>query len=292
MADIKVKQSKKGTIKTLNKNVIKVQKIKDNLVSAKEKTKETYEKDYNSGTDYATNKITRAMTDAHNNIYRANKIGQNNFRKTQENIRKIKNKSKIKQRAKNISKLRKNTTKTAKTRIKTADRTAKTVKETTKATAKASKKAIQTARQTAKATVHAIKVTVKATITVIKAIIAGTKALISAIIAGGWVAVIIIIVICLIALLCSSFFGIFFSSEETSSNGKNMSSIISEINNEFISKITNIQTNTAHDEYDINSNRAEWKDILAIYAVKISNGQDETDVITLSEEKIDRKSVV
>lgn len=293
MADIKVKQSKKGTIKTLDANVIKVQKIKENLVSAKEKTKETYEKDYNSGTDYATNKITKAITNAPNNVYRANKIGQNNYRKTQENlhkaqenIRKIKNKSKIKQRAKNISKIRRNATKTAKTTIKTADRTVKTVKETTKATAKASKRAIQTAKQTAKATVHTIKVTVKATITAIKAIIAGTKALISAIIAGGWVAVIIIIVICLIALLCSSFLGIFFSSEETSSNGKNMSSVISEINNEFISKITNIQTNTAHDEYDINSNRAEWKDILAIYAVKVSNGQDETDVITLSEEKI------
>jgi len=65
MADIKVKQSKKGTIKTLNKNVIKVQKIKDNLVSAKEKTKETYEKDYNSGTDYATNRITNNINNRH-----------------------------------------------------------------------------------------------------------------------------------------------------------------------------------------------------------------------------------
>lgn len=294
MTDIKVKQSKKGTIKTLDKNVIKVQKIKDNLVSAKDKTKETYEKDYNSGTDYAINKITKNMSNVPDNVYRANKVGRSNFKrtqenlyKTQENIRRMKNKSKIKQRAKNISKIRKGTTKTAKTTIKTADKTVKTVKETTKATARASKRAIQTAKQTAKVTVHAIKATVKTTITAIKAIIAGAKALISAIIAGGWVAVIIIIVICLIGLLCSSFFGIFFSSENTSTNGKNMSSLIAEINNEFTSKITDIQNNTTHDGYDINSNRAEWKDILAIYTVKVSNGKDEADVMTLSDDKIE-----
>lgn len=65
-----------------------------------------------------------------------------------------------------------------------------------------------------------------------------------------------------------------------------MSTVISEINNEYITKITNIQTNTQYDEYDINSNRAEWKDVLAIYVAKISNGNNETEVMTLSDEKI------
>mgnify|MGYP003306270107 CR=1 FL=1 len=60
----------------------------------------------------------------------------------------------------------------------------------------------------------------------------------------------------------------------------------SEINNEYISKITNIQANTQYDEYDINSNRAEWKDILAIYVAKISNGNNETEVKTLADEKV------
>lgn len=49
-----------------------------------------------------------------------------------------------------------------------------------------------------------------------------------------------------------------------------MNVIISEINNEFMTKITDIQKNTTHDEYDINSNRASWKDVLAVYAVKVS----------------------
>jgi hypothetical protein len=85
-------------------------------------------------------------------------------------------------------------------------------------------------------------------------------------------------------MLCSSIFGIFFSSEDTSE--RNMSSVISEINNEFVGKITYIQNNTAHDEYDINSNRAEWKDILAIYSAKVSNGKDDVELMTLSEERV------
>lgn len=225
------------------------------------------------------------------NIYRVNKIGKSNFKQTQENlykthenIKRVQKKRKITKRAKNIAKIRKNVTKTAKTTIKTADRTAKGTKQTAKTTVKTSKRAIQIAKTTAKATVHAVKVAIKATVATVKAIIAGTKALIAAIVAGGWVAIVVILVICLIAMLCSSIFGIFFSSEDTF--GRNMSSVISEINNEFVSKITYIQNNTSHDEYDISSNRAEWKDILAIYSAKVSNGKDDTELMTLSEERI------
>ncbi len=292
MADIKTRQVKKGTVKTLDKNIVKVQRFKDNLISAKDKTKETYENEHNSGTEYATDKITRNMANIPNNIYRANKKGIESFRQTQENInktketiKKVQKKRKIQQRAKNISKIRKQTTKTAKTTIKTADKTAKATKETAKATVRATKRAIQSTKVAAKTTAHAIKVAVKATITAIKAIIAATKALISAIIAGGWVAVVIILVICLVAMLCSSIYGIFFSSEN-GTDGKNMSSVISEINSEYITKITDIQKNTKHDEYDIKSDRAEWKDVLAIYSAKVSDGKDEVELMTLSEERI------
>ena len=104
MADIKTKQSKKGTIKTLDKNVIQVQKFKDKLISTKDKTKETYENNYNSGTEYAINEISKKAESMPNNIYKVNKVGKNNFQQTQENLTKLqeniknlKRKSKIKQ---------------------------------------------------------------------------------------------------------------------------------------------------------------------------------------------------
>ena len=284
MKDIKIKENRKGTIKTIDKGLINTQKLKDNLISIKDKTKEPYENNYNSGGEYASEKITQTMSNMPNNIYRVNQVGKNNFRKTKDSIYKIKDKihnykrkSTIKQRVKNISKIRKNIKNTTKRTVKTAKTTAKvTVKTTQKVT-----KAIKT---TAKATATAIKVTVKATIATVKAIILGIKALIAAIAAGGWVVVVIILVICLIAFLCSSIYGVFFSSENE--NGTNMSSVISELNDEFMKKITDIQNSTEHNEYEINSNRAEWKNILAIYVAKVSNGDDEVELMTLDDKRV------
>ena len=54
----------------------------------------------------------------------------------------------------------------------------------------------------------------------------------------------------------------------------------------WIYKITNIQNNNTYDDYTIDSDRAEWKEVLAIYTVKISKGTNETDVITLDDNKI------
>ena len=92
MKDIKIKENRKGTIKTIDKGLINTQKLKDNLISIKDKTKETYENNYNSGEEYASEKITQTMSNTPNNIYRVNQAGKNNFRKTKDNIYKIKDK--------------------------------------------------------------------------------------------------------------------------------------------------------------------------------------------------------
>ena len=58
MADIKLKETKKGTIKTLNKSVVGTQKVKNNIISTKEKVLENTEKeDNNNGNIYAVNKV-------------------------------------------------------------------------------------------------------------------------------------------------------------------------------------------------------------------------------------------
>ena len=173
--------------------------------------------------------------------------------------------------------------------IKTAEKTTKATIKTTQKVAKTSVKVAQrtaqVARATAKATIKAIQIAIKISIAIVKAIITATEALISAILAGGWVAGVIIIVICLIAMICTSIFGIFFSSENDLGD-RTMSSVISEINMEFTSKMAEIQNTIEHDDYEINSHKAEWKDILSVYAVSISGGKEQTDVITLDDKKI------
>ena len=203
MADIKVKESKKGTVKTINKAVVGTEKMKDRLVQAKDKTKETYQEETSdSGTEYAINKISKTVSNFPKNIDSYNKYGKKNLNKTVENIQKSnQNLKKIKEKIRTTKKL-KTATKNTKRTIKTVDKTVKTTKQTVKATEKATKKAMQIAKETAKATKEAIKVGVKATIATIKAIVAAIKALIEAIIAGGWVVVAIIIVICFICAFC------------------------------------------------------------------------------------------
>ena len=66
-------------------------------------------------------------------------------------------------------------------------------------------------------------------------------------------------------------YGIFFSSEDTGNNIK-MSDCINELNHEMDNKIKEIENKELHDEVVIESNKAEWREVLSVYTVRISNG--------------------
>lgn len=136
-----------------------------------------------------------------------------------------------------------------------------------------------------KKAVQGTKLAIKATVSAIRGIIAGVKSLVGMLAAGGTLAAIAIIIICLIGLLVGSIFGIFFSSEDTGKNNIKMSDCIVELNAEMDSRIKQIQDMNPHDEVIITSNKAEWKDMLSIYAVRISNGDNTQDVMSIDEEK-------
>jgi len=119
----------------------------------------------------------------------------------------------------------------------------------------------------------------------VKAVIAAIRGLVAILAAGGWVALLIIIVICLIALLVGSIFGIFFSGED-SGNGYTMPMAIQEINQDYADKLTEIRDNNAHDEVQMSGSRAEWKEILAVYAVKVNTDPENAqDVVTMDDSK-------
>ena len=52
MADIKLRERKKGTIKTIKKDL---SKVKNNIISVKDKTKDNYEKNYNTWYNFIFN---------------------------------------------------------------------------------------------------------------------------------------------------------------------------------------------------------------------------------------------
>ncbi len=136
-----------------------------------------------------------------------------------------------------------------------------------------------------KNSIYGTKRIVHGIISSIKSIIIGLKSLIGVLSAGGVLAVVVIVVICLVGLLVGSIYGIFFSSEKV--NTIPMNDVVKEINNEMLDKIKYIQNTNIHDDYKLESDRAEWKDVISIYSAKISKGINEQEVLTLSEMKKD-----
>ena len=86
MADIKTKDSKPKTIKTLNKAVVGTQNIKDNIVSTKEKINEnTPNKNDENNIEYGSNTITGASSITASTVAtKFNKYGKKSFEETKE----------------------------------------------------------------------------------------------------------------------------------------------------------------------------------------------------------------
>lgn len=174
---------------------------------------------------------------------------------------------------------------TARTTIKTAEATAKAAQKSAQAAARAEKVAVQTTRASAKAAAVTAKAVAKAVVMAVKATIAAVKSLISALAAGGGVAGIAIVVICLVGLLVGSVFGIFFSGEDTGS-GQTMQTAVREVNTEYENKLMEIRAGNLHDVLEMSGSRAVWREVLAVYAVKMTTDPDNPqDVASMDDGK-------
>lgn len=285
MKNIKVREVAKDTIKAIDKTATMAEKLKDSIVDIKEKSEESVSSSAISGTDYASQKIKYASiktSEAAVNIL--NSYGKKAVKDTTRNIGKARTKFKeykLKKKTKGKTNIKKRIGKSIKGKKAIAN-----TKKVAQTQINTSRRIAQTTKKTAIATAKTIKATFKIAITSVKGIILGLKALISFLIAGGWIAVVVILLICMIGLLCNSVFGIFFSSEKTDKDSITMNTVISEINQDVADRINNIKKTVKHDEVKINSNQSEWKEVLSIYAVKISKGTNDLEVVTLNKNRI------
>lgn len=330
LADIKIKKKSQTKIKKLDKAKLYKKKLKNNIVSVKEKADYNDKREENATTpiEYGVNQITGNMKRISDKSFdKFNEYGKKSVETTKENIEQVTKKIKkkmqnneikkkfhnrnIKERVKSIDNITNQNTKAISKSIqtnikttnlknekraiknvpKTTQKTVKVAKKTIQETTKGLKKAYQIAKITTEKTIKGIKAGVKGAVSAVKAIITATNALIAFLLAGGWIAMIIIVVICLIGLICSSAMGIFFSNEK-GVGGISMSSAVSQINRDFTMKLTEVQNANEHDDFEIHSNRANWKDVIAVYSVLVTNGKDQSDVITLDEQRVEKlKSV-
>ena len=155
--------------------------------------------------------------------------------------------------------------------------------ETMKQSAKAAKKAEAITRESAKETAKLAKEAAAFLKKIAKLTIEAVKSLVSAIIAGGWTAVIVIIVICMIGAVAYSVYGIFFSNED-SGTGITIQSAVIELNEEFWAETE--KAKYTYDTLDMSGFQADWKEVLAIYAVKANTEPDAPlEVATIDENK-------
>ena len=206
----------------------------------------------------------------------------------------VKTKDTVNKDAHKIKQSKRSLDNTAKT-IKKADKTAKAAKKTvkttastTKKTAEVAKKTKQTAQATARVTIKTVKVAAKVVVEAGKAVVAGVKS-IGAIIAGGGVpAVVVIIIICLIGAIGGTCFGIFLANDETTGTNKTMSQAISELTSEHYANLTAMKASYTYDLLEVKGNTSiNWKDVLAVYAVKTTSGDNPLEVVTLDDTKTD-----
>lgn len=288
IADIKIKEIKDKTVKSLDKTIAWTERVKDPIVYLNDKSKDSVSND-TTISEYGEDKIKYYTNRAKDeSIYQGKKVVNKTSSKLKNEYQKKKlarmdNKvqsefiSKRSEITKNGIKNSKQTVRTTKQSIKNTKQTIKNTERITKETAKASKRMLEQGRKltikTAKGTARATKTAIKITISTVKAIIAAAKSLIAAIIAGGTTAFLIILVVCIIGLLLTSIFSIFFSNEGES---RTMTSVVSQVNTEVYKKAEDQKFFTHADDIIVQSTNSNWKEVIAVYSVK-NNKNDETD---------------
>lgn len=100
----------------------------------------------------------------------------------------------------------------------------------------------------------------------------------------GSFVLVLVVLICALAVFCGSSYGIFFSGED-SGTGQTMRTAVQEINAEYWGRINAIQQGHSWDILQMNGTPADWLDVLAVYAVKVSTDENGQDVATMNDEK-------
>ena len=246
-------------------------------------TKETAKKTYD-GSKKLVEQIKQKRRDGDSIKQTAKSTGKQSFKTMKKDIKTV-GKSTHKG-VKTAESSARTTIKTTEKAAKTAEKTLKASEKAAKASAKAAKKSAEAAKKAAEVAAKTAKAAVKATIAAVKAIVAGIKSLVIAIAAGGWVAVVIIVLITMVALIVGSCFGLFYSFGDSSDY--TLQNAISEIHSGYLAKIEEAKKSDEYDLIEMQDCSANWKEVLAIYAVKTtSDTNNAQEVATMDEYKFE-----
>ena len=125
----------------------------------------------------------------------------------------------------------------------------------------------------------------------LRAIYAAARSMAAAAAAGSSVVLALLILICLFGLLVASPFGILFTTEPTDEGTVALSTAIAQISQEYTEKLDALQSGD-YDQIIINGSPPDWKEVVAVFAVKTAGTNDGVDVVTLDEDRVERMRTV
>jgi hypothetical protein len=110
---------------------------------------------------------------------------------------------------------------------------------------------------------------------------------IAVIVAGAAVVVFVVMLFCMVGMIFGSAFGIFFTGTQSGSDSqRTVRTVMSELDAEYDQTILSIQGSTEHDVLELHGARPEWKEVLAVYAVKTNlDPNDSDELITMTKKK-------
>lgn len=183
--------------------------------------------------------------------------------------------------------------------VRMTDRTRYTGVKTGRTAAQAAQhaKAIRAAQQATqyrmrvKAAGNAVKRAASNAGKALRALLAATRSLMAAAAAGSSVVLSLLIVICIIGLLLTSPFGILFTSEPVDDNSVALNTAIAQINVEYTEKLDELQEGD-YDQIIIEGSPPDWREVVAVFAVRTAGTNDGVDVVTLDDDRVDRLRAV
>ena len=146
-----------------------------------------------------------------------------------------------------------------------AQRTEHMVKKQAEKSAKAAKSAAQAAKNAARAVADS------------------AKSAFAALAAGGTTAMMILVIVLIVGLLAGSIFAIFLPDDEERMSTR---SVIQSIDHEYNARLEEIRNDYSYDRLEPSGSRAPWREVLAVYAVKVNTDpENPRDVAVMDEDR-------
>ena len=204
MADIKLREVKKGTIKTLDRAAVGAEKIKNVQAKTREVALDSERHDKTSPQVYATDNISQAVRSSSEKTFeKANLIGRKSIIETKKNFIKMRNSKTILQsrdiRRGSFLRESRKVEPAIKGLSQRTNAGVSSIRISKRAKERARKHAIKTAKNTRKKgsnIAKAGKKTAKGIAKAVRKAASAVKALVTAVIALGWIAVVIIVICC------------------------------------------------------------------------------------------------